>query len=170
MAQHYDAMVQPAVALQRGTATPEAIRRRCNSSTVTQPTSKAFAAWGQAGKTSSRWADVSALDLRDEGNEGVHGVERWHAAKDLLCSGRQGLFATQSREQQETTTRWLQLLHNGLRRINTLLVERRITPHQLLEPCNDADRRALTPLFYAPVHPYGLFALPLDQPSFLEAA
>jgi hypothetical protein len=34
----------------------------------------------------------------------------------------------------------------------------------------EADRRALTPLFYEHVNPYGLFAFHLDQPSFLEAA
>jgi len=51
-----------------------------------------------------------------------------------------------------------------------LLVERRIMQHQLLEQFNEADRRALTPLFYEHVNPYGLFALHLDQPSFLEAA
>jgi hypothetical protein len=54
--------------------------------------------------------------------------------------------------------------------INTLLVERSIMQHQLLEQFNEADRRALTPLFDEHVNPYGLFALHLDQPSCLEAA
>jgi hypothetical protein len=40
----------------------------------------------------------------------------------------------------------------------------------LLDQFSEADRRALTPLFYEHVNPYGLFALDLDQPSFLEAA
>jgi len=113
---------------------------------------------------------LSSLDLRYEVNEGLNVVERWNAANDFLCYGRQGIFATNSRDQQEITTLCLQLLQNCLMLINTLLVERSITQHQLLEQFNEADRRALTPLFYEHVNPYGLFALHLDQPSFLEAA
>ena len=32
------------------------------------------------------------------------------------------------------------------------------------------DFRALTPLFYGHINPYGLFELDLEGPSFLEAA
>ena len=32
------------------------------------------------------------------------------------------------------------------------------------------DFRAMTPLFYGHIHPYGLFELDLEGPSFLEAA
>ena len=170
MAQQYDAMVKQAVALQLGTATPEAILRRCNSYNVTHPTYKALAELGKAEKTIYLCAYLSSLDLRYEVNEGLNVVERWNAANDFLCYGRQGIFATNSREQQETTTLCLQLLQNCLMLINTLLVERSITQHKLLEQFNEADRRALTPLFYEHVNPYGLFALHLDQPSFLEAA
>jgi hypothetical protein len=49
-------------------------------------------------------------------------------------------------------------------------VERTIVQHQLLTQLSEADRRALTPLFYEHVNPYGLFALDLDRPSLLEAA
>ena len=54
--------------------------------------------------------------------------------------------------------------------INTILVEQTIAQHYLLEQLHADDRRALTPLFYEHVNPYGLFTLNLDQPSFLEAA
>lgn len=170
IAQQYDEMVKHAVALQLGTATPEAILRRFNSYNVTHPTYKALAELGKAEKTIYLCEYLSSLDLRYEVNEGLNVVERWNAANDFLCYGRQGIFATNSREQQETTTLCLQLLQNCLMLINTLLVERSITQHQLLEQFNEADRRALTPLFYEHVNPYGLFALHLDQPSFLEAA
>jgi hypothetical protein len=40
----------------------------------------------------------------------------------------------------------------------------------LLDQLSAEDRRGLTPLFYGHGNPYGLFALDLDQPSFLEAA
>ena len=170
IAQHYDEMVKHAVALHLGTATPEAILRRFNSYNLTHPTYKALAELGKAVKTIYLCEYLSSLDLRYEVNEGLNVVERWNAANDFLCYGRQGMFATNSRDQQETTTLCLQLLQNCLMLINTLLVERSLTQHPLLEQLTEADRRALTPLFYEHVNPYGLFALHLDQPSFLEAA
>jgi hypothetical protein len=53
---------------------------------------------------------------------------------------------------------------------NTLLVEHTIAQYQLLEQLSEEDRRALTPLFYEHVNPYGLFELDLDRPPLLEAA
>src|SRR5215472_16651237 len=161
IAQQYDEMVKHTVALKTGTATAEAILRRFNSYNVTHPTYKALAELGKVEKT---------LDLRYEVNEGLNVVERWNATNDFLCYGRQGLFATNSRAQQEISTLCLQLLQNCLMLINTLLVEHTIAQHQLRDQLSAEDRRALTPLFYAHVNPYGLFALDLDQPSLLEAA
>jgi Domain of unknown function (DUF4158)/Tn3 transposase DDE domain len=80
------------------------------------------------------------------------------------------IFATNSREQQEISTLCLQLLQNRLMLINTLLVERTLAQHQLLDQLSEEDRRALSPLFYEHVHPYGLFGLDQDRPSWLEAA
>jgi TnpA family transposase len=113
---------------------------------------------------------LSSIDLRYEVNEGLNVVERWNAVNDFLCYGRQEIFAMNSREQQEVTTLSLQLLQNCLLLINTVLIEHTIAQHHLLDHLSGEDRRALTPLFYEHVTPYGLFALDLDQPSFLEAA
>jgi hypothetical protein len=52
----------------------------------------------------------------------------------------------------------------------TDLVEKTLEQHQLLPHLTAADYRALTPLFYEHVNPYGLFTLDLDRPSLLEAA
>jgi hypothetical protein len=64
----------------------------------------------------------------------------------------------------------LQLVQNCLMLINAILVEQTVAQHQLLEQFSDEDRRALTPLFYEHVNPYGLFELDVTRPSFLEAA
>jgi TnpA family transposase len=168
--QQYDEMVKHAVALKTGTATAEAILKRFNSSNVTHPTSKALAELGKVEKTISLCEYLSSLDLRYEVNEGLNVVERWHAASDFLCYGRQGIGATNSREQQEITTLALQLLQNCLMLINTILLQHTIAQHHLHDLLGEEDHRALTPLFYEHVNPYGLFALDLEQPSFLEAA
>ena len=101
---------------------------------------------------------------------GLNVVERWNEANDFLCYGRQGVFATNNREQQEITTLALQLLQNCLMLINTLLVEKTLEQHQFLPHLTDADYRALPPWFSEHVHPYGLFTLDLDRPSLVEAA
>ena len=112
--QQYDEMVKHAVALKTGTATAEAILKRFNSYNVTHPTYKALAELGKVEKTIYLCEYLSSLDLRYEVNEGLNVVERWHAASDFLCYGRQGIWATNSREQQEVTTLALQLLQNCL--------------------------------------------------------
>ena len=170
MAQQYDERVKHAVALKTGTATPEAILKRFNSYNVTHPTYKALAELGKVEKTSSLCEALSSLALRYEVHQGLNIVERWNAANDCLCYGRQGIWATHSREQPEISTLSLQLLQNCLMLVNTLLVERTIAQHQLLEQLSADDHRALSPLFSEHVHPYGLFALKLDRPSWLEAA
>ena len=71
IAQQYDEMVKHAVALQLGTATPEAILRRFNSYNLTHPTYKALAELGKAVKTIYLCEYLSSLDLRYEVNEGL---------------------------------------------------------------------------------------------------
>jgi hypothetical protein len=74
------------------------------------------------------------------------------------------------REQQEATTLSLQLLQNCLMLINTILIQRTIDRQGLWARLQPEDFRALTPLFYGHINPYGLFELDLEGPSFLEAA
>lgn len=168
--QQYDEMIKHAVALKTGTATSEAILKRFNSYNVTHPTYKALAELGKVEKTIYLCEYLSSIDMRYEVNEGLNVVERWNGANDFICYGRQGIFATNSREQQEVSTLCLQLLQNCLMLINTLLVEQTIEQNDLFEKLSEEDRRALTPLFYEHVNPYGLFALDVDQPPLLEAA
>jgi TnpA family transposase len=165
--QQYDEMVKHTVALKTGSATPEAILKRFNSYNVTHPTYKALAELGKVEKTIFLCEYLSSLELRYEVQEGLNVVERWNGANDFICYGRQGIFATNSRASQEIITLSLQLLQNCLMLINTILVEQTIEKHQWLERLKAEDLRALTPLFYEHINPYGLFELDLERPSFL---
>src|SRR5262249_11134850 len=97
IAQQSDEMVKHAVALKTGTATPEAILRRFTSYNVTPPTDKARAELGNVEKTVYLCESLSSLALRHEVQAGLNVVERWNGATDVLCSGRQGIFATNRR-------------------------------------------------------------------------
>jgi len=160
--QQYDEMVKAAVALKDGTATAEAILRRFNSYNVTHPTYKALAEVGKAEKT------IFLCDYLV--NDGLQVVENWNSTNEFICYGRQGELATNSRQQQEATTLSLQLLQNCLMLINTILIQRTIDRQGLWARLQPEDFRALTPLFYGHINPYGAFELDLECPSFLEAA
>lgn len=164
----YDEMMKHAVALKLGTASSEAILRRFNSYNTTHPTYKAFAELGKAEKTIFLCQYLSDIRLRYEINEGLNVVERWNSVNDFIRYGRQGVFATNSREQQEISTLALQLLQNCLMLINTILVERTIEKEQMINQLSVEDLRALSPLFYEHINPYGVFEIDLNRPSFLH--
>jgi TnpA family transposase len=167
--QQYDEMIKSTVALQRGTATAEAILKRYNSYNVTHPTYKALAEIGKAEKTIYLCNYLASRETQREVQEGLNVVENWNATNDFLCYGRQGELATNSREQQEVVTLSLQLLQNCLMLVNTILIERTLAQEGLWDRMNGADRRGLTPLFHGHINPYGQFALDLTRPSFLAA-
>src|SRR6202047_1462444 len=113
---------------------------------------------------------LSSRETQYEVNDGLQVVENWNSTNEFICYGRHGEMATNSREQQEATTLSLQLLQNCLMLINTILIQRTIDRQGLWARLQPEDFRALTPLFYGHINPYGLFKLDLEGPSFLEAA
>jgi TnpA family transposase len=167
--QQYDEMIKSTVALQRATATTEAILKRYNSYNVTHPAYKALAEIGKAEKTIYLCNYLASRETQREVQEGLNVVENWNATNDFLCYGRQGELATNNREQQEVVTLSLQLLQNCLMLVNTILIERTLAQERLWDRMNAADRRGLTPLFHGHINPYGQFALDLTRPSFLAA-
>jgi TnpA family transposase len=113
---------------------------------------------------------LSSRETQYQVNDGLQVVENWNSTNEFICYGRHGEMATNSREQQEATTLSLQLLQNCLMLINTILIQRTIDRQGLWARLQPEDFRALTPLFYGHINPYGLFELDLEGPSFLEAA
>jgi hypothetical protein len=84
--------------------------------------------------------------------------------------GRGGEIATNRRDDQELAMLSLHLLQNCLVHINALMVQQVLAQPAWADELTAEDRRALTPLFYTHVNPYGSFELdmatrlPLDQP------
>jgi hypothetical protein len=145
-------------------------QKRFNSYNVTHPTYKALLEVGMAEKTIFLCDYLASRETQYEVNDGLQVVENWNATSDVICYGRRGELATNSREQQEITLLSLQLLQNCLMLVNTLLVERTLDKHGLWDRLNFEDLRALTPLFHTHINPYGVFHLDLESPSFLIAA
>lgn len=137
---------------------------------MTHPTYKALVEVGKAEKTIFLCAYLPSRETQHEVNDGPQVVENWNATSDVICYGRRGELATNSREQQEITLLSLQLLLNCLMLTNTILVERTLDRHGLWERLSREDLRALTPLSHTHINPYGVFEINLENPSFLNAA
>jgi TnpA family transposase len=170
MEQQYDEMMKATVAMRYGYATAEAILRRYSSVNSTHPTYKALIELGKAEKTIFLCNYLSSIDMRREIQAGLNVIENWNGTNDFIFYARRGRLMTNDQQDMEISMLSLHLLQNCLILINTLLLERTIEQRNMLEEMSPEDMRALTPLFYGHVNPYGLFELDLERASFLEVA
>jgi len=113
---------------------------------------------------------LSSIDLRREIQAALNVIENWNGTNDFIFYARRGRLMTNDQQDMEISVLSLHLLQNCLILINTLLLERTIEQRNMLEEMSPEDMRALTPLFYGHVNPYGLFELNLERASFLEVA
>ena len=86
-------------------------------------------------------------------------IESWNSANDFILYGKGGEFASNKLESQELLMLSLHLLQVSLVYVNTLMIQ-----HVLAEPgwqgrLTAVDLRALSPLKWQHVNPYGTFTL-----------
>jgi TnpA family transposase len=166
--QQYDQMVKYATALRPGIAETESILRRFTRSNLQHPTYKALAELGKAMKTIFLCRYLHSLELRREINEGLNVVENWNSANNFILYGKGGEFATNRREDQEITMLSLHLLQLCLVYINTLMIQQVLHKPQWQARMHSEDLRALTPLIYSHVTPYGTFRLDMNERLVIE--
>jgi TnpA family transposase len=170
IARQYDEMVKYATALRLGTAAAEAILRRFTRHNVRHPTYRALVELGKALRSAFVGRYLHGLALRREIHEGLNVVEHWNGANGFILYGRGGEIATNRVEDQEITMLGLHLLQNCLVYVNTLMIQRVLGEPAWVDRMGPPERRALTPLFWGHVNPYGLFRLdmatrlPIDPP------
>ena len=152
-----------ATALWLGTAETEAILRRFTRNNLQHPTYQALAELGKAVKTIFLCRYLRSEALRREIHEGLNVVENWNSANSFIFYGKGGELATNSREDQELGLLALQLIQNSLVYINTLMLQEVLGELSWLERMKPEDLRALTPLIYSHVNPYGLFRLNMTE-------
>jgi TnpA family transposase len=152
-------MVKYATALRLGTADTESILRRFTRNNLQHPTYKALAELGKAVKTIFICRYLGSLELRREIQEGLNVIENWNSANSFIFFGKGGEFATNRLEDQEISMLSLHLLQISLVYINTLMLQRLLTEPAWVKRMTPEDLRALTPLIYNHVNPYGTFKL-----------
>jgi len=166
--QQYDEMVKYATALRLGTADADTILRRFTRNNLQHPTYKALAELGRAIKTIFLCRYLSSEALRREIQEGLNVIENWNSANSFILYGKGGEFASNSRKEQETTMLSLHLLQNSMAYINTLMLQQVLSEDAWRTRMQPEDWRALTPLIYGHVHPYGRFDLDLQERLVIE--
>ncbi len=166
--QQYDQMVKYATALRLGTAETEAIMKRFTRNNLIHPTYQAFAELGKAIKTIFLCEYLDSEELRIEINEGLNVIENWNSAIGFIYYGKGGELATNNIEEQEISILCLHLLQNCLVYINTLMIQRLLSQQKWYDVMTPEDFRALTPLIYAHINPYGDFNLDMNERIPLE--
>ncbi|HJX09816.1 MAG TPA: Tn3 family transposase [Candidatus Binatia bacterium] len=158
----YDEMVKFATALRLGTAESEAILRRFTKDNVQHPTYQALAELGKAVKTIFLCKYLHAEALRREIHEGLNVIENWNSANGFIFFGKGGEVAANQLEDQELSVLSLHLLQLCLVYINTLMIQRILAQDHWQNSLSEADRRALSPLIYGHINPYGRFELDMN--------
>ncbi len=147
-----------------GTAEPEAILRRfTRDNTPRHPTYRALAELGRAIKTMFLCHYLSSEPLRREINEGLNVVENWNGANSFIFYGKNGEIAANQLAEQELSVLSLHLLQICLVYINTLMIQEVLGDRQWLTRMGPEDLRALTPLIYSHINPYGVFMLDMHS-------
>ena len=167
--QHYDDMIKYTTALRFGTAEPESILRRFTRTNVQHPTYRALVELGRAIKTTFLARYLHEESLRREVNAGLNVVENWNSANGFIFYGKSGEIATNRLDDQELSVLSLHLLQACLVYINTLMLQDILAEPAWMGRMTAEDFRALSPLVYTHVNPYGTFELDMDARLALAA-
>ncbi|WP_240422131.1 Tn3 family transposase [Paenibacillus periandrae] len=166
--QQYDQMMKYATALRLGTAETEAILKRFTRNNLKHPTYQALGELGKAVKTIFLCEYLHSEELRREINAGLNVVENWNSANGFIFYGKGGEIATNRIEDQEMAVLSLHLLQNCLVYINTIMFQNVLSEKKWFDLMSPEDLRAVTPLIYTHVNPYGTFRLDMKERLPLE--
>jgi TnpA family transposase len=144
--------------------------RRFTRDNASHPTYQALKELGRAVKTVFLCDYIRLESLRRELHEGLNVVETWNGANDFILYGKGGEFASNKREDQEVSMLALHLLQISLVYINTLMIQQVLAEPTWQGWLTPMDLRALTPLKWQHVNPYGTFTLNMHERLLLEYA
>jgi TnpA family transposase len=161
--QQYDQMIKYATALRLGTAETESILKRFTRNNLKHPTYLALLELGKAVKTIFLCEYLTSETLRIEINQGLNVIENWNSANNFIFFGKSGEISTNRIEDQEISILSLHLLQNCLVYINTLMIQNILSSKKWNNILTPEDLRALNPLFYLHINPYGNFNLDMKK-------
>ena len=168
IAQQYDQMVKFATALQKGTASAESILNRFTRNNRQHPTYQALAELGRAVKTIFLCEYLHSEDIRREIHEALNVVENCNSTVDFIFFARGNEISSNQLEAQELSILSLHLLQVCLVYVNTIMIQQVLAEPKMMGKMRKEDFRALTPLIYGHITPYGSFDLDMERRLFPE--
>ena len=118
---------------------------------------------GRAIKTIFLCNYLHSEEVRREINEGLNVVERWNGVNDFIFYGKGGEFASNRLESHELSVLSLHLLQICLVYVNTLMIQSVLELDHWRQKLTETDKRAITPLIFSHINPYGTFKLDLNE-------
>jgi len=137
--------------------------QRFTRNNVQHPTYKALAELGKVIKTIFLCQYIISEALRQEIHAGLNVVENWNSANGFIFYGDGREIASNRIEDQELSVLSLHLLQLCLVYVNTLMIQQVLKESIWHSRMTSADFRALSPLIYAHINPYGWFELDMDK-------
>ena len=107
-------------------------------------------------------ASVERSTLRREIHKGLNVIEQWNGANDFVFFAQRGELVSNRTEDHELSMLALHLLQNCMVYINTLMMQQVLARPHWAERLTSTDLRALTPLIWEHVNPYGRFELNME--------
>jgi hypothetical protein len=95
-------------------------------------------------------------------------VENWNSANDFILYGKGGELASNKLEDQEILRLSLRLFQVSLVYVNTLMIQQVLAEPEWQGRLTAVDLRALSPLKWQHVNPYGTFTLNMQERLPLE--
>lgn len=163
IASQYDEMVKHVAALKMGYADAESILKHFTRNSMQHPTYLAFKELGKALKTIFLCDYLSKEELRREINAGLNVVENWNSANSFIFFGKSGEIQANDLADQEISVLALHLLQISMVYVNTLMIQEVIESDSSFNVMSPDDLKALTPLIYAHINPYGSFNLDMKE-------
>jgi len=161
IAAQYDDVIKYATSIKSNAASTTAILRRFHRTNLMHPTYQAIQEIGRAQRTIFACRYLRDRELQREINAALNVAESWNAGNAVLHYGKGGDIPGNRRDEQELTVLCLRVLQASVSFLNTLLIQDVLAGGGL--QLTAEDQRAITPLFWSHIAPYGEVTLDMTR-------